>query len=288
MIEWIKPGFLTSWQDGGRRGIAHWGVPPGGPMDPLAAQLAALLLHQPLGSPVVESHFPGPQIDFHQSTMFSIAGADFGARLSSGRSLKPGGRYRIDVGERLIFEKKIKGEWVYLGWNNPQGLPTWKGSVQQPIRLGEKFEVSSELLTEKQISLRWESEASEIRFIPRPTESDLTSKWTTQILPESNRMGIRLAGNWAPIPPQEMYSAGVVQGTLQRLPNGQLIALMADHQTTGGYPVLGEIIRADLGKLAQQGVGKTVRLVPISVEEAWQIQADIDQMFKKISLSLTL
>ena len=66
----------------------------------------------------------------------------------------------------------------------------------------------------------------------------------------------------------EMVSAAVTFGTVQRLPNGQLIVLMADHQTSGGYPRIGNVISADLPLLAQLTAGNTVRFRAVQIEEA--------------------
>ena len=82
-------------------------------------------------------------------------------------------------------------------------------------------------------------------------------------------MGTRLNG-----PPiflrenREMISSGVTFGTIQLLPDGQMIILMADHQTTGGYPKIGSIIASDLPKLAQLGLGGKLSLTPVAVETA--------------------
>lgn len=287
MIEWMKTGFLSSWQDAGRIGFARLGVPPGGPMDPASAELATRLLQKPKGSLVVESHFPGPVLAFHQEVMISLTGADFGAQLSSGRSLYPGGRYRIQQGEVLSFQRKHRGELVYLGFDEPEGLQSWWGSVDQPITKGDTFRVRASILPEKRVGRSLEIDSPVLRFIPRPDRWLHEPGYTFRVLPESNRMGIRLAGEVG-VKATPGYSAGVVQGTLQILPNGQLIALMADHQTTGGYPVLGELIRMDLGKLAQTPVGESLHFQPISVEEAWQIQADYDQFMRKLTCSIAL
>ena len=86
---------------------------------------------------------------------------------------------------------------------------------------------------------------------------------------QSNRMGFRL--NSAPIShtvPPDLLSTAVTRGTLQLTPSGQLIVLMADHQTTGGYPRIGTVIRADMPSLSQMPIGSSFRIAWISMEEA--------------------
>lgn len=287
MIELQQQGFVNSWQDAGRVGFAKWGVPPKGPMDPQSAELAALLVQAPTGTPVMESHFPGPVLKFHETTVISITGADFDAQLSSGRRLSPGGRYLIPAQEILSFKKKIGGEWVYIGFSGLSGLNTWWGSVDQPLQKGDSFATSAFQLTEKYLG-RWSRQIADvIRFVPRPAHGTLTEGMRATVLPESNRMGIRIAGNW-PLIPGDGFSSAVVQGTIQQLPSGQGIVLMADHQTTGGYPVLGEIIFVDLGRMAQKPIGDSFHLLPIPVEESWVIRKKYDQLLRKLSISLAV
>jgi len=106
-----------------------------------------------------------------------------------------------------------------------------------------------------------------------------------RITPQSNRMGSRLDG---PALQREaagdMLSAGVVPGTVQVPPSGQPIILMGDAQTTGGYPRIAVVIRADLWKLAQAPLGGLLRLVEVDATAAlaaWQAQkrylASVDQ-----------
>ena len=69
----------------------------------------------------------------------------------------------------------------------------------------------------------------------------------------------------------EMVSSGVDFGTIQLLPNRQLMILMADHQTTGGYPRIGNIIRAHLPRLAQLQPGTEIRLHTTNIHTAEQL-----------------
>jgi allophanate hydrolase subunit 2 len=97
-----------------------------------------------------------------------------------------------------------------------------------------------------------------------------------QVSPQSNRMGFRLSGPALPAPDQTLASLGVVPGAIQLPPDGAPIVLLADAQTTGGYPLLGAVIGADLPVLAQTLPGDQVRFSTISLaaaEQAWRDQA---------------
>jgi len=111
-----------------------------------------------------------------------------------------------------------------------------------------------------------------------------------RITPQSNRMGSRLAGGeLARRRAGDMLSAGVIPGTIQVPPSGQPIILMGDAQTTGGYPRIGVVIRADLWKLAQAPLGGLLRLQIVdeaTARAAWaQQQAYLAQVAQGLSLA---
>ena len=94
----------------------------------------------------------------------------------------------------------------------------------------------------------------------------------------SDRMGFRLAGKPLYLLHQkELVSSAVTFGTIQLLPNGQMIILMADHQTTGGYPRLAQIISADLSRVAQLGANDSLQFEIISLEEAEKLALEFEQ-----------
>jgi antagonist of KipI len=89
------------------------------------------------------------------------------------------------------------------------------------------------------------------------------------ILPDSNRMGYRLqSASLAVTAATSLISTAVTCGTVQLLPNGQLIILMSDHQTTGGYPRVAHVCVADMPALAQKNAGDAIQFKMISMAEA--------------------
>ncbi len=92
---------------------------------------------------------------------------------------------------------------------------------------------------------------------------------TWHVTPESNRMGLRLAGPALPVPPAaEVVTEAAWRGTVQVPPGGQPIVLLADHQATGGYPKIAEVIAADTALLAQLPPGAGVRFVTADLAAA--------------------
>jgi antagonist of KipI len=96
-------------------------------------------------------------------------------------------------------------------------------------------------------------------------------------------MGYRLQGEALLLKtPMELISSPVGFGTIQLLPNGQLIVLMADHQTTGGYPRIASVITADLPRLAQLPVNTAIKFKLITLSKAEEILLSVHQTINEI------
>ena len=110
---------------------------------------------------------------------------------------------------------------------------------------------------------------------------------TFRVAPQSNRMGLRLQGPvLALAQPLEMLSAGVTMGTLQLPPDGAPILLMADRQTTGGYPRLGEVASVDLPHAAQLAPGEEVRFELIPLAQAQELFLQREARMAELALIL--
>jgi len=281
----IKPGLLDTLQDLGRIGYGSWGINPGGAMDRYAAQVANLLVGNCCDEAVMEIHFPGPQILFEQNTLIAITGANFSATVNDEQIP----RWQPVVVRRntvLQFSSLVEGARCYLsvhgGYCGEKWLNSYSTNLKaaaggwhgQPLRKGDelpfkentiyfagllKDESNFEALpwrvnTEK--IYRW---PHEIGFIPgrewdglSPASQENFIQNNYLIHPSSDRMGYQLKGSPMVMDhPVELVSSAVSFGTVQLLPDGQLIVLMADHQTTGGYPRIAHVISAHLPKLAQ-------------------------------------
>ncbi|KAK48397.1 MULTISPECIES: biotin-dependent carboxyltransferase family protein [unclassified Caballeronia] len=124
-------------------------------------------------------------------------------------------------------------------------------------------------------------------FSDAAQESVWNEEWT--ITPNSNRMGFRLSGTALERREKiELLSHAVLPGTIQVPPNGQPIILMGDAQTTGGYPKIGAVIRADLWKLAQVKLNGGVRFIETSVEEARHALADERQYVSQVETAIAM
>jgi antagonist of KipI len=311
-LQIIKAGLLDTVQDLGRYGQQHLGINPGGAMDNYAAQLANALLGKEFNSPVIEMHFPAPTILFEEETIICITGANFTPNINK-KKVSLNQPIAVSKNAELHFEQKTSGARCYLSFLHDLDLEKWLSSYStnlvagaggfkgRSLKNGDELRFKQNhkfnFLTDKKdfTLLSWRAGENilmrkEIRFIKGNEWDWLTNdskKMFTetefQITNNSNRMGYRMKGNTLELKEEkQLISSGVTFGTMQLLPNGQLIILMADHQTTGGYPRLANVISADLPLLAQKNPGDEIKFIEVDhavTESAFiQQQRDLFQM----------
>jgi antagonist of KipI len=302
----IKPGMLDTVQDGGRYGYQHQGINPGGAMDRFSAQLANALLGKNLEAPVIEMHFPAPQILFQKKTVICLAGAGFGPVIN-GEEIPICQPVAVGTNAVLSFKEKRSGARCYLAVLPQLQIEPWLHSYSTNLKAaaggykGRRLEKGDEIafatmalvFKKEAVPLPWKYRAendgtNQMEFIPGPEWDWLSTKAQTlflnhtfRITPLSDRMGYRLQSEaLAQEKNQQLISSAVTFGTVQLLPNGQLIVLMADHQTTGGYPRIANVISAHLPALAQRTPGEGLKFVMTNVaaaEEKWMAQQNLLQ-----------
>ncbi|MEK7723621.1 MAG: biotin-dependent carboxyltransferase family protein [Acidobacteriota bacterium] len=285
--------LLATIQDLGRNGFRSLGINPNGAMDKTAVRLINILLGNNENEAVLEIHFPTPKILFKENALVALGGADFGAKIDE-VSIENWQTVWVEKGQALQFTQKNSGNRLYLSVKGGFKINEWLGSKSTNLKakLGGfegrnlqkddeiEFKVKNQKPTLKkypkisQYSFHY-STNSKIRILegfefglltPLSSENFLRQKFT--ITQNSDRMGFRLESEPLYLMQEkELVSSAVDFGTIQLLPNGQLIVLMADHQTTGGYPRIGNVISVDLPFLAQKGVNETIGFEIISLEE---------------------
>jgi antagonist of KipI len=290
----IKAGILDTVQDQGRYGSQHAGINPCGAMDRFSALIGNILVGNDRDEAVVELHFPASEFFFEQPALIAITGADFSPTLNGDEipTMQPllVGKFSI-----LQFHRMQTGARAYLSIRGGLDLPRWLGSYSTHLRasiggfkgraLQKDDEIGlfseadlSELLDKKEfIALPWkadgnwnnsqESSSNRILVLPGPewhqldnNSKDKFLKQPFTISNQSDRMGYRLQGETLSIKNKEdMVSSAVDFGTIQLLPDGQLIILMADHQTAGGYPRIAHVISSEVPRLAQMLPGEIIK-----------------------------
>ncbi|MCP9756942.1 biotin-dependent carboxyltransferase family protein [Lacihabitans sp. CCS-44] len=301
----LKKGVLSTFQDQGRFGYQSVGVNTGGAMDSLALRLLNIILGNHSNEAALEIHFPGPHIEFEESCIFAITGADFNATLNE-KLLTKNKIYQAKSGDYLVFKHKLNGERLYFGVKGGFEISDWLHSkstnaqlnfpeFSQIIALRNKCELENSQVNYG-VSFDYDFVDKKIRFVPsfEFDELDIESKDSLLnseflITKDSNRMGYRLSGEpLALLQNKEMVSASVTKGTIQLLPDGQLIVLMADAQVSGGYPKLGFVIEKDVSKLSQLGFQSKIEFEMISYELAVEIMLQTEKTFNLINKSLKL
>lgn len=306
----IQAGLQDSFQDAGRFGYRHLGIPPGGAMDAHAWQLSNVLLDNNIHETALELHFPASSFLLEDGHWLAITGADFAPQLDD-EPLRIGQPFWAPRGSRLSFSQPISGQRCYLSIRGGWQLDDWLGSASTQLAVGRGGFQGRVLKKADRLLSKTTSpvEASPFRngrwFVPGLTAPDgplalaveqaphwqlLTERAKELFLsdsfridPQANRMGYRLQG---PVlereGSEEMLSFGVDSGAIQLLPNGQLIVLMADHQVTGGYPVIGYLPRYDQYRLSQAGPGSHIRFFRPAPGESQQRALEAERELKML------
>jgi biotin-dependent carboxylase-like uncharacterized protein len=293
----LKKGILTTIQDAGRFGQAPLGLNTGGVMDQFSYRVLNILLGNPHEYPVIEMHFPAPEIKFEEEVQFALYGADFDAHLNN-KGILNGKIHQAKAGDILQFKIRYTGQRCYFGIRGKIEADNWLNSYSQNAALHYPLLPTQLSLVEESKISRKEGilprgTSKTIRFVPEFDFSDLsnTSLFETEytISDKSNRMGYRLSGKPLKLnKKKEMVSSAVSKGTIQLLPDGQLIVLMADAQTVGGYPKLGFVCEVDLNILTQLGSGERFFFKAISLEESIAALEQQEDFFSTLKLTLNV
>lgn len=295
-----KPGILTTIQDLGRSGYRRFGINPNGVMDTAAARIANLLAGNEASEALIETHFPSCEIEFDTKTLFAIAGGDFDAELD-GIPIRNWSSWPAEPGSVLKFRGMRSGARSYIAVSGGLEIEEWLHSASTHLTAGVGGFAGRKLKSGDSIGTR-PGECSrnltagnsiipiysrfptvrivagnEFELLAESSERLFLNK-AFSLTNDCDRMGFRLSGEPLQLRNQrEMVSSAVAFGTIQLLPDGQLIVLMADHQTSGGYPRIGTVISVDLPLLAQCRPGDGVGFAMVSIEEAEALASDLER-----------
>lgn len=262
VLEVVRSGIATTFQDRGRAGLAQIGVGAAGAIDlGLSALVNRLVGNEPAAA-VIET----------------CGGLELVATapvvVASSAHLAP---MHLQVGERIVIRAGARGRlWHYVAVRGGFAVEPVLGSVSRDTLAG----LGPEPLTEGQpLGARATSTEfaivdhtplpeldSVVRILPGPRRhwfSDaswdgfLSNPWTVIT---TSRVGARLAGGPVErVVDGELPSEGLVRGAIQVPPGGEPVVMLADHPTTGGYPVIAVVHPDDLATLAQHSAGSRVR-----------------------------
>ncbi len=286
MLEILQAGPLTQVQDLGRPGWRHLGMGQAGAFDAPALQRANALLGNAAGAAALEFAAGPLRLRCRRDAWFALAGAEFAARIGS-CSLPAGLRWRLRAGEELRLDGPISGLHAVLAVDGGIALSPQLGSQStqlraaigglqgRALRAGDVLPLGAARTLTGRRGLRPPARPARLRVLVGPEfdELDAASRrafWQAEwrVAPQSDRMGLRLAGPPLRRSGAELLSHAVLPGLIQLPPGGQPIVLGVDAQTTGGYPRLAQLIEADLWCLSQLRPGEALGFARVELDEA--------------------
>lgn len=303
-LHFSNPGIYTSIQDNGRPRLQSYGVPIGGYIDHLAANMANWIVGNPFDSPVLEITLSGPKINISSNCQIAITGADMNPKIN-GNPIAMYETVNAAAESELSFGKLVNGCRSYLAVNGDWELDKWLDSYSATVFENREFELINRIKKGKVLRIRPGSKVSAksvpldfrpkivhnpvVRVLPGPEYPLFDNKAVNDFMnlehfisTDSNRMGYRLNSRIHPIPEDEIISSGIIPGTIQITHSGQPIVLLADAQTTGGYPRIANIISVDLHKMGQLKPSDSIRFKKVSLKEAQELHSGYLNQLKAI------
>ena len=321
----IKPGFLSSIQDGGRWGHQQEGVPVGGAMDRYAMRVANLLCGNAPDLPILEMAWHGLQCITETDLVVAYCGG--GATLEMAGQRMPAGRpLWIPAFSLLTFVASDRGVYTCLAVAGGFSARIDLGSAStfiasrlggiegRALRSGDFLQVSGVRSASTNAQLfhltkarvgpaypAWSFDPDRERDMDEPfrltsgpefdwfdtLSQEALTHHAVRISPRSNRMATRLDGlSLNRVRTGELLSTAVCRGTMQVMHDGSALVLMADAQTTGGYPRIAQVAAVDLDRFAQHRLGSVVRFRMISPEEAETLYLARERMIRQVEQSI--
>lgn len=276
MITIKRVGTAITIVDKGRYGNRSYGIPSGGAMDVQSAFAANSLVNNPSSAPLIELYQSGHQLEFTVPAIIGLAGAEGDIRINQ-HPINSRQAIRIKKGDLLEIGKLKKGVRIYLAVARGIVAKEYFGSKSQipfyssdRIKSGDQISIATSINNAPQSNSKINASSIDLStpllFNPGPEWHVLTEASQVQLLKETfkitkynDRMGYKLEGPALEAIQQDILSSAVLPGTIQLLPSGQVIILMRDCQTTGGYPRIGQLYPQHINQLAQRSTGQEVQ-----------------------------
>ena len=277
-FEVVRPGPLTTVQDLGRPGHAHLGVPRSGAADRSSLKLANRLVGNDEGAAGLECTLAGPALRFEAAAVVAVTGAQAPVSVD-GESFEVNAAIDVPAGGVLDVGAATAGLRAYIAVRGGVGAEpvlgsrsrdTLSGLGPETLAQGDTLAFGDPQGPRPAIGVApvaSPATVTTLRITPGPRadwfgpeahELLVTAEW--EVANESNRSGARLNG--PPLPrlrEGELLSEGLVEGAIQVRHSGLPMIMLADHPTTGGYPVIAVVVGEDISAVAQARPGQKVR-----------------------------
>ncbi|MFN3889784.1 MAG: biotin-dependent carboxyltransferase family protein [Beijerinckiaceae bacterium] len=307
-LDVLAPGPSTSVQDLGRFGFQHAGVSESGALDSLALRLANLLVGNDPREGALEALYIGPALRVNAGRVrvaFAGAGGDVEA-------MEPGGAWRpAPFGQSFMLNEgasvrcRARGcATIYMAVEGGFDIAPVLGSVSTDVRSGLGGVQGRALKAGDSLPLRRGAVEPAVerrlaaplrapgvfRVLPGPQddyfdEAALQALWSGEFVVGhgANRMGLRLEGPAIrPVRGFDITSDALAPGSIQISGDGKPIVLLADRQTTGGYPKIGTVISADVPALGRTPSGARIRFARVDREEALKARRDMLHLIARL------
>tara|TARA_B100000902_G_scaffold400056_1_gene475303 strand:+ start:13570 stop:14511 length:942 start_codon:yes stop_codon:yes gene_type:complete len=308
-IEILREGIYTSIQDLKRTGFRKYGVPKSGPMDEYSHILTNWLLDKEIISELLEITYYGPKIKINFDTKIALFGSKCDVILNNNK-IETGKSISVKSGDILDIKKCIDANRVYLGFSADMKLKNTfnSKSTYDKIQIGglhgkkllknDKIEfINIRDNKSKKIPssfVRSNNQNIIIRVIKgmhyyKVDNFNNENKINFKISPNSDRMGLRLINYKIKLNDySEIESTVVTKGSIQIPKDGNPIILMSDSQSSGGYPVFGNVCKVDISKLSQVQPNQKIKFKFISLKESNKlIEYEKRKFMSKLNLDLS-
>ncbi|GGF30707.1 KipI antagonist [Halobacillus andaensis] len=324
MMKIVKDGLLTSVQDLGRTGYQKYGVIASGSMDTFAHRIANLLVGNEENEATLEVTLLGPVIKFEEEAIISICGGNLSPSID-GEKIKMWKPIFVTKGATLSFGKPQSGCRSYIAIGGGMDIPPvmesratymraniggYEGRSLEPddvIQFRQSRPYPRKIQAEKRsyVEMDWAISTDLIpNYSPRPVislikgpqyewfkEDSQQSLFSTpfKVSSQSDRMGFRMEGETLSLKePRELISEAVSFGSIQVPNDGNPIVLLADRQTTGGYPKIGQVASVDLPVLCQMKPGEHLTFKEMTLAEAQQALLEQEHSIQLLKRSISL
>jgi biotin-dependent carboxylase-like uncharacterized protein len=269
----LSPGFLTTCQDLGRHGYAHLGISASGAADALSLRWGNLLVGNPDGAAALEMTLVGSSFEFLSAATIALTGSEFATDVPwfSAFDVKAGGVLRIGPtrsGARcyLCVRGGISVPPV-LGSASTHVLTAIGGCDGRALKKGDTIAIGNAAIrAPRRGHFPLDVRRDAIRVTDGPQHAWFAAGLdgaVYRVAEDSNRMGLRLEGPKLECA-RELLTEGVSLGAIQVPREGQPIITFVEHQTTGGYPKIANVISADLSGVGQLRPRDEVRFETVS------------------------
>ena len=298
-----RSGLQTHIQGQPRDGFAHYGISPSGPADIIAYHHGNYLVHNKMNAASLEITLLGPHIEFLDAGYIAITGSKFLTKINN-RDILYNRPIKIEKGQMLDIGSAIDGARCYLSIAGGIDVEDFLSSKSTHLETGVGGLNGRALKKNDIVSCHSNNVRSDIKIIKVKYDMNRTKIFINKglqhnffsnddwriflnneytVSSKSNRMGIRLESGNKLNKVNDIITEGIPLGAIQVPPNGFPIISFVEHQTTGGYPKIANVIAYDIPKLGQLMPGDRFNFKLIDFEQAIKLKNELNILLNKLN-----